>query len=92
LWLKKNQPQALISATKGYTGHTLGAAGAVEAVLTILCLLEQKLPASRGFAELDPAIGIAPTTETVNGIFTSALSLSLGFGGTNAALYFGCAV
>lgn len=90
-WIARHCPQAQLVATKGYTGHTLGAAGAVEAVFTALSLLEQKLPVTRGFSTTDPEIGIAPTREITSGHFQTALSLSLGFGGANSALCLGVA-
>jgi 3-oxoacyl-[acyl-carrier-protein] synthase-1/3-oxoacyl-[acyl-carrier-protein] synthase II len=88
-WVRQNAGHARLVATKGYTGHTLGAAGAVEAIITLLCLSEGFLPASVGFAELDPQIGIAPTQTLERGNYQAALSLSLGFGGINSALALG---
>ncbi len=76
-------------STKGFTGHTLGAAGALEAVFTAAALVHGWLPASAGFSEPDPEIGVAPlrTLTPVDGPF--ALSTSLAFGGMNAALVLG---
>ncbi|VAX38165.1 3-oxoacyl-[acyl-carrier-protein] synthase, KASII [hydrothermal vent metagenome] len=76
-------------STKGCTGHTLGAAGAIEAVFTALTLREGKIPASFGFVKEDPDIGISPVTKTtdINGRF--AISTSLAFGGNNAAVVIG---
>jgi 3-oxoacyl-[acyl-carrier-protein] synthase II len=76
-------------STKGFTGHTLGAAGALEAVFTAAALLHGWLPASAGFEEADPEIGVTPlrALTPVDGPF--ALSTSLAFGGMNAALVFG---
>ena len=76
-------------STKGFTGHTLGAAGGVEAVFTVACLRHGWIPASVGFENRDEAIPIAPVREktTVNGRY--ALSTSLAFGGNNAAIVFG---
>ena len=88
-WIRNFAPQTTVVATKGYTGHALAASGAIEAVLTAMSLMEQTLPASRGFEEMDPEIGLTPTTEILEGDFKTALSLSLGFGGTNAALCLG---
>jgi 3-oxoacyl-(acyl-carrier-protein) synthase len=88
-WIQKQIPLARVVATKGYTGHTLGAAGAIEAVLTLLSLQRQTLPASLGFAEMDPEIGVRPTAKIESGDFKTALSLSLGFGGINSALCLG---
>jgi len=73
-------------STKGYTGHTLGAAGAIEAVFTALALREDWIPSSLGFVKEDDNIGISPVTEktAINGKF--AMSTSLAFGGNNAAV------
>ncbi len=73
-------------STKGYTGHTLGATGGIEAVFTALCLKLGWIPPSAGFEELDDEIGIAPVTEkkVIKGNY--ALSTSLAFGGNNSAL------
>lgn len=82
-------PQTPFVATKGSTGHTLGAAGAVEAVFTVKHLERGLLPASPGFTEADPEIGAAPVdaSTTVNG--RVAMSQSLAFGGNNSVLLFG---
>ena len=79
-------PEIPFIATKGATGHTLGAAGALEAVLTAAHLDAGELPPSPGFREPDPAIGLAPVSEPtpVRGRF--ALSQSLAFGGNNSVL------
>lgn len=75
-----------IWASKGQTGHTLGAAGAIEAVLSLLALQEGAVPKSEGFTDADPAINIFPTTEITNVSRKAALSTSVGFGGANSAL------
>jgi len=90
-WIRNKTPQARVVATKGYTGHTLGAAGAIGSILTLLSLETGKLPASRGFHEIDPAIGVEPTRAIESGNFKSALCLALGFGGINSALHLGAA-
>jgi len=76
-------------STKGYTGHTLGAAGGLEAVFTALGLREGWIPASAGFSNQDAAIALAPVREKtkVGGYY--AISTSLAFGGNNAALVIG---
>ncbi len=79
----------LVSATKGYTGHTLGAAGGVEAVFTVLALREGWIPASAGFVHRDPAIPLAPVERMTPVAKGHALSTSLAFGGNNSALVFG---
>ena len=73
-------------STKGYTGHTLGAAGGIEAVLTAVGLREGWIPQSVGFKAVDDKIGISPVTQktTVNGQY--AISTSLAFGGNNSAI------
>jgi 3-oxoacyl-[acyl-carrier-protein] synthase II len=78
-----------VSATKGYTGHTLGAAGGVEAVLTLLSLREGWIPASAGFVHGDPAIPLEPVRTATTVQASYALSTSLAFGGNNSALIFG---
>ncbi len=76
-------------STKGYTGHTLGAAGAVEAAFTIGCLERQQIPPSVGFAVPDPELPVSPVTETTAIEGTIALSETLAFGGNNAVLLLG---
>ena len=73
-------------STKGYTGHTLGAAGALEAVFTALALIKGWVPRSVGFQNEDSDIGIVPLRERTNTRGKYALSTSLAFGGNNAAL------
>lgn len=73
-------------STKGFTGHTLGAAGGLEAVYTLLGLREKWVPASAGFENAGDDIAASPTRArtTIDGEY--ALSTSLAFGGNNAAL------
>lgn len=79
-------PQATIFGTKGYTGHTLGAAGAIEAIFTAQGLLRGEIPATAGFSEPDPDCVIAPTRFRTKVSGAYALSTSLAFGGNNSAL------
>lgn len=76
-----------VVSTKSYTGHTLGAAGAIEAVFTIKGLQDGRLPATLGFEEGDGAI--TPTVENTSIAGTTAISNSLAFGGNNAVLVVG---
>lgn len=76
-------------STKGYTGHTLGAAGAIEAVFTAACLELGKIPANIGFASPDPELGGTPVTEITTFSGTMALSESLAFGGNNSVIILG---
>ncbi|MBN1905692.1 MAG: beta-ketoacyl-[acyl-carrier-protein] synthase family protein [Deltaproteobacteria bacterium] len=73
-------------STKGYTGHTLGAAGAIEAVYTVASLEAGQIPVSAGFSEIDPYAAISPVTENTGISLKTALSESLAFGGQNAVL------
>ncbi len=76
-------------STKGYTGHTLGAAGAIEAVFTAACLELGRIPASAGFVTPDPELGGTPVTEITSFDGTIALSGSLAFGGNNSVIILG---
>ena len=82
-------PDVVLYASKGYTGHALGAAGGIEAVLTVLALREGRIPAAAGFSTSDPAIGVAPVSVTTQTSARYALSTSLAFGGNNSAVVFG---
>jgi len=73
-------------STKGFTGHTLGAAGALEAIFTALALRHGWISANIGFEELDEDIGLAPVAIKTSVSGRSALSTSLAFGGNNAAV------
>ncbi|SDZ76743.1 3-oxoacyl-[acyl-carrier-protein] synthase II [Desulfuromusa kysingii] len=75
-------------STKGYTGHTLGAAGGIEAAFTVACLQRGELPASIGFATADPELAATPVTENTPVSGEIALSESLAFGGNNGVLIF----
>jgi len=76
-------------STKGYTGHTLGAAGAIEAAFTIACLSAGKIPASAGFETPDPDLLSTPVQQETAVDGTIAISQSLAFGGNNAVVIFG---
>jgi 3-oxoacyl-(acyl-carrier-protein) synthase len=76
-------------STKGYTGHTLGAAGALEAAFTALALREGWIPASAGFENRDDEIPLGAVRERTAVAGRWALSTSLAFGGNNAALVIG---
>ena len=73
-------------SSKGFVGHTLGAAGGLEAAFTAAALREGWIPASAGFAHPDEDILLSPVRETtpISGRF--AISTSLAFGGNNAAI------
>jgi len=75
-------------STKGYTGHTLGAAGAIEAAFTVACLEEGRVPASIGFGGIDPELPAAPVPNPTAVAGNVAVSESLAFGGHNSAIVF----
>ena len=77
------------SSTKGATGHTLGAAGAVEALICVLALTHDLLPGSPQTETPDPAIPLAYQLTSRPGRVRRALSNSFGFGGSNCSLVFG---
>jgi 3-oxoacyl-[acyl-carrier-protein] synthase-1 len=79
----------ICSSTKGATGHTLGAAGAVESVLCALALSEQFLPGSPGTRELDPAIPLRYQLRGAPATLRHVLTNSFGFGGSNCSLVLG---
>ncbi len=76
-------------STKGYTGHTLGAAGAIEAAFTVACLEEGRIPKSVGFTTSDPELPCSPAGMEMSVKGAVALSESLAFGGHNAVLIIG---
>ena len=79
------------SSTKGATGHTLGAAGAVEAVICALALRHGFLPGSPGTENVDPAIPVDYLLKSRDGKVSRALTNSFGFGGSNCSLILGVA-
>jgi len=79
------------SSTKGATGHTLGAAGAVEAVICALALTHDLLPGSPGTEAIDPAIPLDYRLSSSKRSIRRALSNSFGFGGSNCSLILGIA-
>ena len=76
-------------STKGYTGHTLGAAGAIEAAFSVACLEEGRIPKNAGFTTPDPELPSFPVDSERPVKGTVALSESLAFGGHNAVLVIG---
>jgi 3-oxoacyl-[acyl-carrier-protein] synthase-1 len=80
--------RTLASSTKGWTGHTLGAAGIVEAVITFLTLETGLVPGTLNAEELDPACGPQIRIRNESADVRFALSNSFGFGGSNCSLLF----
>ena len=81
--------RTLASSTKGWTGHTLGAAGIVEAVITFLAMDTGLVPGTLNAQELDPACGPQIRIGNESADVRFALSNSFGFGGSNCSLLFG---
>ncbi len=80
-------PEVPVTSVKGAIGHTLGAAGAVEAIVTALSVAGDCVPPTAGFAEPDPEAPVRVVTEALRDYPQKvALSNSLGFGGHNASL------
>jgi 3-oxoacyl-[acyl-carrier-protein] synthase-1 len=78
--------QVPVVSTKGYTGHTLGAAGAIEFVFAACTIEEGWIPPSLGAAPLDPEIRLYVPTHTLRQRVRRALSNSFAFGGNNVSL------
>jgi nodulation protein E len=80
---------ALVSSTKSMHGHALGAAGAIEAVATVLALRERVVPPNINFTERDPECDLnLVVNEARRAEVDHALSNSFAFGGLNAVLAF----
>ena len=79
-----------VSSTKALHGHLLGAAGALEAVITVLALQHRQLPPNAHCSEIDPACRMNLVTEAGASApqLEAAISNSFAFGGTNAVLLF----
>lgn len=89
LALGEDTYKAHISSTKGATGHMLGAAGAVEAIASILALKDGIVPPTINLKNPDPELDLNYTpNQAVKAELTIAVSDSLGFGGHNGAVAF----
>src|SRR5947209_11646660 len=76
-----------VSSTKSMMGHSLGAAGAIEAVISLLALRHQFLPPNINFDALDDRLDLnVVANESRPAVVRMALSNSFGFGGTNASI------
>ncbi len=77
-----------VSSTKGITGHTLGAAGIVEAIITCAALASRELPPSANLDTPDPALGLDTVRQSTPAPLRHAMTNNFGFGGTNCSLIF----
>lgn len=85
----ERKPEVEASSTKGATGHTLGAAGALETVICALSLQHGLLPGSAHTRQVDPSLGFEYLCANRYRPILHALSNSFGFGGTNCSLVLG---
>lgn len=82
----ENKPK--VSSTKSITGHTLGAAGAIEAIISCMVLQKQVIPPNKGLDEIEIE-GINYSMEVESSNVDYVLSNSFAFGGNNTSLIFG---
>jgi 3-oxoacyl-[acyl-carrier-protein] synthase II len=81
-----------VSSSKGQLGHTLGAAGAIEAALTVLAIHREIAPPTGGLTEPDPRLPLRYVRDRAERVqIRAALSNSFGFGGSDTVLLFECA-
>ncbi|MGW4649972.1 beta-ketoacyl-[acyl-carrier-protein] synthase family protein [Kitasatospora sp. NPDC004289] len=78
-----------VSSTKGATGHLLGAAGAVEAIVSVLAVQRGQLPPTVNLEDPDPACALDHVRQARHTPVRAALSNSFAFGGHNLSLIFG---
>jgi 3-oxoacyl-[acyl-carrier-protein] synthase II len=83
-------PDLKVSSTKALHGHLLGAAGALEAAITVLALQQRQLPPNLHGSKVEPAcaLNLVATGDTEAPTLQAAVSSSFAFGGTNAVLAF----
>ncbi len=79
-------PEVPVASTKGYTGHALGGAGAMEAVFSIMTLEDGILPPSLGAEPIEPKLGINVSAQSQRGNFRRIMSNSFAFGGNNVCV------
>jgi 3-oxoacyl-[acyl-carrier-protein] synthase I len=77
------------SSTKGYLGHTLGAAGVTEAIISAISIRDGYMPGGHNTVNLDPAIRCRYLRQTEAAPVDTVMTNSFGFGGSNCSLIFG---
>jgi 3-oxoacyl-[acyl-carrier-protein] synthase-1 len=77
------------SSTKGWTGHTLGASGILEAVIAGLCIDHGFMPGCLNVTRLDPAFRARVILDNERRPIRRVMSNAFGFGGINCSLIFG---
>ena len=78
-----------LSSIKGASGHSLAAAGAIEAVVSAITISRGLMPANTGLQQVDPELGLTPLTSPLKSLARAVLSNSFGFGGNNGSLVIG---
>ena len=81
--------RVLASSTKGWTGHTLGAAGILEAIITLEAMNHDLIPGTLNCEEPDPDMKSPVLRSNATKSIRNAMTNSFGFGGNNASLIFG---
>jgi 3-oxoacyl-[acyl-carrier-protein] synthase-1 len=81
--------RALVTSTKCYTGHLLGAAGATEVVLAALAIERSFVPATLGADPVDPRIDVTVCLKGTRMAVRTAMSNSFAFGGSNVSVLLG---
>ncbi|WP_045421577.1 beta-ketoacyl-ACP synthase II [Vibrio campbellii] len=86
---EEGSKQVLVSSTKSMTGHLLGAAGSVEAIITVMSLVEQIVPPTINLDDPEEGLDIDLVPHTAREVnMEYAICNSFGFGGTNGSLVF----
>jgi len=79
----------LLSSIKGASGHSLAASGAIEAVVSVIIVSRNLMPANTGLQKVDPLLGLTPLHTPVHQSVRAVVSNSFGFGGNNGSLVIG---
>ena len=77
-----------LNSLKGYYGHTLGAAGLIESIISIRSMVEEKIIPSKGMDKLGVTVPLNINTTLKNASIDHCLKTASGFGGCNAAIIF----
>lgn len=77
------------SSTKGWTGHTLGACGAIDAIISALAIEHGFLPGSVNTQDVDPSMTLRYLLDNETTAVDTIMSNAFGFGGTNCSLIIG---
>lgn len=85
----KNPQKIIMNSTKGLLGHALGAAGGIEAIVSVLSINQQKIHPMPNLIDPEPNIDFILPTKAMSAPINVALSNSFGFGGHNASILFG---